>query len=57
VRPVWLIAGVGYLLSVASWSGLLPDFTTVGHLFATAIGLLLAVTLTGRRAAFRAGGS
>ncbi|MEV7189609.1 rhomboid-like protein [Kitasatospora sp. NPDC093102] len=39
VRPLWLLSGVGYLLSDADWYGWLPDFTTIGHLCAVAIGL------------------
>src|SRR5262249_5796110 len=44
-RPVWIAAGVGYLLSDATWSGRWPDFTTVGHLTAVAIGVLAATLL------------
>lgn len=48
VRPIWLAGGVWYLLSLATWSGSLPDFTTVGHLCALAIGLAIAPTLRRR---------
>jgi hypothetical protein len=44
-RPVWIAGGVGYLLSDATWSGRWPDFTTIGHLAAVAIGVLAATLL------------
>jgi hypothetical protein len=44
-RPLWITAGVGYLLSDATWSGCWPDFTTVGHITAVAIGVLAAILL------------
>ncbi|MCD2195673.1 hypothetical protein LQ327_20080 [Actinomycetospora endophytica] len=36
---------LGWPLLDAEWSGLLPDFTTVGHLLAAAIGAVLGVVL------------
>ncbi|MEO3822227.1 rhomboid-like protein [Actinomadura sp. B10D3] len=45
LRPVWLLTGVAYLLYLATWHGPLPDFTTIGHLSAVAIGLACAVAL------------
>ncbi len=41
----WVVFVVGWPLLDADWSGLLPDFTTVGHLIAAAIGFALAATL------------
>ena len=41
----WVAFVVGWPLLDADWSGLLPDFTTVGHLIAAAIGFVLAATL------------
>jgi hypothetical protein len=55
LAPLWAAGGVAYLLSEADWFGPLPDFTTVGHLFAVAIGLTAAAlpalrrSLAGRR--------
>jgi hypothetical protein len=42
--PRWLcglciVFGVAYLIYLATWYGVVPDFTTVGHLWAVAIGL------------------
>jgi hypothetical protein len=45
VRVPWVVFVFGWPLVDAEWSGLLPDFTTVGHLFAAAIGFVLAGTL------------
>ncbi|MEV7188898.1 rhomboid-like protein [Kitasatospora sp. NPDC093102] len=42
LRPLWLLSGVGYVLSTAEWYGLLPDFTTIGHLSAVALGCMAA---------------
>jgi hypothetical protein len=50
-RPLWLLSGIGYLLALAEWHGPLPDFTTVGHLCAVAIGLAMAPLLGLNKAA------
>jgi hypothetical protein len=42
VRWLWAAALPAYLLQAATWSGFLPDFTTVGHLAAAAIGFAVA---------------
>jgi hypothetical protein len=47
-RAPWVVFVLGWPLLDAEWSGLLPDFTTVGHLFAAAIGFVLAATLLRR---------
>lgn len=44
----WVVFVLGWPLLDADWSGLLPDFTTVGHLIAATIGFLLAATLLRR---------
>ncbi|WP_018333813.1 rhomboid-like protein [Actinomycetospora chiangmaiensis] len=41
----WVVFVVGWPISDADWYGLLPDFTTVGHLLAATIGFGLAATL------------
>ncbi len=41
----WVVFVLGWPLLDAEWSGLLPDFTTVGHLIAATIGFVLAATL------------
>ena len=50
VRVPWVAFVYGWPLLDAEWSGLLPDFTTVGHLVAATIGFVLAATVlpTGR---------
>ncbi|MFI6448873.1 rhomboid-like protein [Kitasatospora sp. NPDC050543] len=51
LRPWWVAAAVLYPLTLAHWYGLLPDFTTVGHILSAAIGLAAgtaAVTLRRR---------
>ncbi|NMO90998.1 rhomboid-like protein [Actinomycetospora sp. TBRC 11914] len=40
----WAVFVLGWPLLDADWSGLLPDFTTVGHLLAAGLGFLLAGT-------------
>jgi hypothetical protein len=52
-RPLWVMGGTSYLLSMAEWSDFLPDFTTVGHLLALAIGLAAAIGLHHRSAPSR----
>jgi hypothetical protein len=49
-RVPWVAFVYGWPLLDAEWSGLLPDFTTVGHLVAATIGFVLAATVlrTGR---------
>jgi hypothetical protein len=42
---------LGWPLLDAEWSGLLPDFTTVGHLIAAGIGAVLGAALLGTRRA------
>ena len=44
-RVPWVLFVYGWPLLDAEWSGLLPDFTTVGHLVAATIGFVLAATL------------
>ena len=44
-RVPWVLFVYGWPLLDADWSGLLPDFTTVGHLVAATIGFVLAATL------------
>ena len=41
----WVVFVLGWPIADADWFGLLPDFTTVGHLTAAAIGFVLAATL------------
>ncbi len=41
----WAVFVLGWPLLDAEWSGLLPDFTTVGHLFAASIGFVLGLVL------------
>jgi hypothetical protein len=41
----WVLFVLGWPVADAEWFGLLPDFTTVGHLIAAAIGFVLAATL------------
>ncbi|GAA4825198.1 hypothetical protein GCM10023201_09470 [Actinomycetospora corticicola] len=41
----WVLFVLGWPIADAEWFGLLPDFTTVGHLIAAAIGFVLAATL------------
>lgn len=43
----WAVFVLGWPLLDAEWFGLLPDFTTIGHLIAAAIGFVLAATLLG----------
>ena len=45
----WSVFVLGWPLLDADWSGLLPDFTTIGHLIAAGLGFLLAGTLLGTR--------
>ena len=45
----WAVFVVGWPLLDADWSGLLPDFTTVGHLIAATIGFVLGLALIRRR--------
>lgn len=44
-RVPWVVFVYGWPLLDADWSGLLPDYTTVGHLVAATIGFVLAATL------------
>ena len=44
-RVPWVAFVYGWPLLDAEWFGLLPDFTTVGHLVAATIGFVLAATL------------
>jgi hypothetical protein len=44
-RLPWVVFVFGWPLLDAEWSGLLPDFTTIGHLVAATIGFVLAATL------------
>jgi hypothetical protein len=44
-RAPWVLFVLGWPIADAEWFGLLPDFTTVGHLIAAAIGFVLAATL------------
>jgi hypothetical protein len=44
-RVPWVVFVYGWPLADAEWSGLLPDFTTVGHEVAATIGFVLAATL------------
>jgi hypothetical protein len=44
----WMLFVLGWPLADARWYGLLPDFTTVGHLFSAAIGLALGLLLVRR---------
>jgi Rhomboid-like protein len=48
-RWLWLAAVLAWPLAAATWFGALPDFTTVGHLTAAAVGLLMGVVLRPRR--------
>ncbi len=48
-RVPWVVFVYGWPLVDADWSGLLPDFTTVGHEIAATIGFGLAGTLLRRR--------
>ncbi|MCD2190444.1 rhomboid-like protein [Actinomycetospora soli] len=41
----WVLFVLGWPVVDAEWFGALPDFTTVGHLIAAAIGFVLAATL------------
>ncbi|HEX2309036.1 MAG TPA: rhomboid-like protein [Jatrophihabitantaceae bacterium] len=47
-RWLWLAAVLSWPLAAATWFGTLPDFTTVGHLTAAGVGLLLGVVLRPR---------
>jgi hypothetical protein len=49
-RWLWLAAVLAWPLAAATWFGALPDFTTVGHLTAAGIGLLMGVVLRPCRA-------
>jgi hypothetical protein len=44
-RAPWVAFVLGWPLVDAEWSGLLPDFTTVGHEVAATTGFVLAATL------------
>lgn len=44
-RAPWVVFVFGWPLVDAEWSGLLPDFTTVGHEVAATIGFVLAATM------------
>jgi hypothetical protein len=48
-RVPWVVFVFGWPLVDADWSGLLPDFTTIGHLVAATIGFVLAATLLSTR--------
>ncbi|MBV9025697.1 MAG: hypothetical protein JO362_18325 [Streptomycetaceae bacterium] len=49
VRPWWAVFVVAWPLGGAEWSGPLPDFTTVGHLIATALGFATGAAWLSRR--------
>ena len=44
-RWLWLAAVLAWPLADATWFGALPDFTTIGHLTAAAVGLLAGAAL------------
>jgi hypothetical protein len=54
-RWVWLAAVLAWPLADATWYGVLPDFTTIGHLTAAAVGLVAGTMVRGTpRQAWRA---
>lgn len=46
----WMLFVLGWPLADSAWFGLVPDFTTVGHLICAAIGVVLGVVLVRSRA-------
>ncbi|MBL1098405.1 rhomboid-like protein [Streptomyces coffeae] len=48
-RLPWAAFVVGWPIAGAEWAGPLPDFTTVGHVLAAALGFLLALPPVARR--------
>ncbi|MFJ7593163.1 rhomboid-like protein [Streptomyces sp. NPDC097617] len=48
-RPPWVLFVLAWPLGGADWSGPLPDFTTVGHLMAAALGFALLAVPAFRR--------
>jgi hypothetical protein len=55
-RWLWLAAVLAWPIAAATWFGALPDFTTVGHLTAAGVGLLLAGVLRPAHALDEPGG-
>ncbi len=51
--PPWTLFVLGWPIVDAEWYGLLPDFTTVGHLISAAIGFALGVLLVRARGSVR----
>ncbi|GAA1214407.1 membrane protein [Kitasatospora nipponensis] len=48
-RLPWVLFVLGWPLGGADWTGPLPDFTTVGHLIAAALGFAVAAAVAIRR--------
>jgi hypothetical protein len=51
IRPWWAVFVVAWPLGGADWSGPLPDFTTVGHLIAAALGFATGAARLSRESA------